>query len=140
MPKGSALLAVCFVAGLLGALFASLFLWFGDEWGLMELLNVRISQPLSLSALYEPLFIGGLWGLPYFMTVGSPRSRCHWIRKALWFSLIPALVAIFYVYPQVKNLGIGGTSLGMLMPGVVLVYYLIWGFFTGFFTRLLWGR
>ncbi len=140
MPKGSALFAVCFVAGLLGALAASLFLWFGSQWGLTDLLGVGISPSLSLTALYEPLFTGGLWGLPYFLTIASPRSRCHWIRKGLWFSLIPALVAIFYLYPQVKHAGIGGTALGLLMPGVILAYHLIWGFFTGFFTRLLWGR
>lgn len=140
MPKGSALLAVCFVAGLLAALLSCLFLWAAGEWGLIRLLGVNLSQSINLPSLYQPLFTGGLWGLLYYVTVGSPRSRCHWIRKGLWFSLLPALVAIFYLYPHLYNQGIGGTSLGLLTPGVLLFYYLIWGFFTGFFARLLWGR
>ncbi len=33
-----------------------------------------------------------------------------------------------------------GTSLGQLTPLFVLLYNFVWGFATGFFTRLLWGR
>ncbi|MFO7576687.1 MAG: hypothetical protein R6W66_03055 [Pelovirga sp.] len=140
MSKGSALLAVCFVAGLLGALISRLCLWAGAEWGLTRILNVKLFFPLNLSALYPALFAGGLWGLLYFFTIASPRTRRHWVRKGLWCSLVPAMVAIFYLYPQVHHRGIGGMDLGLFTPGFILVEYLIWGLFTGFFARLLWGR
>lgn len=140
MPKTSALFAVCFVAGLMGALSSSLLLWFGGEWGLFRLLGINFHQGLSLSSLYAPLFTGGLWGLAYFFAVASLRTRRHWIRKGLWLSLIPALVNIFYIYPQIHHQGLGGINLGVLMPGLIFVTWLIWGFFTGFFARLFWGR
>ena len=140
MPKSSALFAVCFVAGLLGAVCSSLFLWGADQWGLTELLRVRLDQSLTLQAFYQPMFFGGLWGLLYFFTIGTPRQRRHWIRKGLWFSLIPSLAAIFYVYPSVKNLGLAGFQLGLLTPLLIVLMNLVWGFFTGFFARLLWGR
>ncbi|MDX2494287.1 MAG: hypothetical protein QNK27_04940 [Desulfuromusa sp.] len=140
MPKSSALFAVCFTAGLLGALASSLFLWGCNEWGVTTILNVKMAQTLELPKLYPHMFIGGLWGLVYFFTVGIPRHRRHWIRKGLWFSLIPSLAAIFYLYPYVYHKGMAGFDLGMLTPLLIVIINLIWGLFTGFFARLFWGR
>ena len=140
MPKSSALFAVCFVAGLLGALGNSLFLWGCTEWGVTNLINVKFVQTLEVSKLYPQMFIGGLWGLVYFFTVGIPRHRRHWVRKGLWFSLLPSLTAIFYLYPYVYHKGIAGFDLGMLTPLLIVVSNLVWGLLTGFFARLLWGR
>lgn len=140
MPKTSTLFAVCFVSGLLGALFSSLFLWLGGEWGIIPLLGIKLSRSIALPALYPSLFTGGLWGLLFFVTVAPPRNRRFWIRKCLWVALIPALVDITYIYPRVQNQGIGGADLGILMPGLIILSWLVWGFFTGFFARLLWGR
>lgn len=140
MPKSSALFAVCFVAGLLAALVSSLFLWGCNEWGVTNLIGVKIFQSLALEKLYPQLFIGGFWGLLYFFSVGIPRHRRHWIRKGLWFSLIPSLTALFYLYPYVYHKGLAALDLGMFAPLLVVVTNLVWGFFTGFFARLLWGR
>ena len=140
MPKTSALLAVCFVSGLLGALFSHLFLWLGDQWGLVSLLGISYSYSIDLDSLYAPLFAGGLWGLLFFLTIAAPRRRRQWIRKALWVSLVPALIDVIYVFPQQYDHGIGGINLGLLMPGLIFLSWLVWGFFTGFFARLLWGR
>lgn len=140
MPKSSALFAVCFVAGLLGAMVSSLFLWGCNEWGITNFIGVRIVQTLELPMLYPQLFIGGFWGLGYFFTVGIPRQRRYWIRKGLWFSLLPSLTTLFYLYPQIENKGLAGFDLGMLTPLLIAVSNLVWGFFTGFFARLFWGR
>ena len=140
MPKSSALFAVCFTAGLLGAIASSVFLWGCNEWGVLATLGVKMKQTLDLPAFYPKMMIGGLWGLVYFFTVGIPRHRRHWVRKGLWFSLLPSLVAIFYLYPNVYHRGMAGFDLGMLTPLVIVVTNLVWGLFTGFFARLFWGR
>jgi len=140
MPKSGALLAVCFVAGLLAAVVSALFIWSCNRWGITGLLEVKIGQSLNLSALYPKMFFGGLWGLAYFFTVGIPRHRRHWIRKGLWFSWIPSLFALFYLYPNLYNKGLAALDLGMFAPLFIILSNLIWGFFVGFFTRLLWGR
>jgi len=140
MPKSSALFAVCFTAGLLGALASSLFLWGCNEWGVTTMLNVKMAQTLELPKLYPQMFVGGLWGLVYFFTVGIPRQRRHWIRKGLWFSLIPSLTATFYLYPYIYHKGMAGFDLGMLTPLLIVSTNLVWGLFTGFFARLFWGR
>lgn len=139
MPKTSALLAVCFVSGLLGVLFSHLFLWLGDQWGFIRFLGISHSYSIDLHSLYAPLFAGGLWGLLFFLTIAAPKRRRQWIRKALWVSLIPALIDVIYVFPQHHH-GLGGINLGLLMPGLIFLSWLAWGFFTGFFARLLWGR
>jgi len=140
MPKSSALFAVCFVAGLLGALAGSLFLWGCSEWGITNFIGVKIVQTLEPAKLYPQMFIGGFWGLGYFFTVGVPRHRRGWVRKGLWFSLLPSLIAIFYLYPSIYHKGMAGLDLGMLTPLLIVLSNLVWGFFTGFFARLFWGR
>ncbi len=140
MSKNGALLAVSFVSAQLAGLIRALLLWAAWHWHVLQLLEVKLSPSLTPAHLYPLMITEGLWGLCYFLTVAIPRQRCHWIRKGLWCSLIPTLTTLFYIYPSVKHLGPAGTQLGLFTPAVVFISYLVWGFFTGFFTRLLWGR
>ncbi|SDZ77490.1 hypothetical protein SAMN05660420_00245 [Desulfuromusa kysingii] len=140
MPKSSALLAVCFVAGLLGALASCLFLWGCNELGITRFIGVNLVQSIDIKKLYPQIFIGGLWGLGYFFTVGIPRHRRYWVRKGIWFSAIMSLTAIFYLYPYVYYQGVAGINLGILTPLLIILANMVWGVFTGFFARLLWGR
>lgn len=140
MSKNSALLAVCFAAGLLAALGNSLFVWVCGKWGITAFIGVKIAPTLKLAWLYPRLIWGGLWGLGYFFTIGAPRFRRHWIRKGLWFSLLPSAATLFYFFPYQQKLGMAGFELGMLTPLFVVIANLVWGVLIGFFTRLLWGR
>jgi hypothetical protein len=90
--------------------------------------------------LYPRLVWGGIWGLVYFPTIGHPRARRHWVRKGLWISLLPTAVQLFFIFPYRTSCGFMGIGLGILTPAFVLLFNFIWGFFTGLFTRLLWGR
>jgi hypothetical protein len=140
MPKSGALLAVCFSAGLIGGLISSLLLWLLGGWGLTAMAGVKMTPALNEAWLYPRLIWGGLWGIPYFFFVSLPRTRRHWIRKALWCSLLPTLAMLFIVFPYQLRLGQAGLQLGLLTPLFVFFINLTWGFTTGFFTRLLWGR
>ncbi len=140
MPRNSALLAVCFVAGLLGGLTQSLFVWACGEWGMTSLINVNISPSLSLNWLYPRLFWGGIWGMVYFFTVAIQRHRRQWIRKGLWISLLPSAAMLLYILPYIKHKGMAGLELGLLTPAFIILANLVWGIITGIFTRLLWGR
>lgn len=140
MHRTKAILCVCFCAGLLGALFSCLATWLGVRLGLPPLEGATMSTQWSLAWLYPRLIWGGLWGLAYFITVASPRARSSWIRKGLWTSLLPTAWQLFYVFPNQTLHGALGLGLGTFTPLFVLGYNLIWGFFTGFFARVLWGR
>lgn len=140
MNRNSALLAVCFTAGVLGALANSLAAWICGLWGVTALAGVSLAPALTAAWLYPRLIWGGLWGLAYFFTVRAQRVRRQWVRKGLWISLVPTAAQLFYFFPYRTPFGLMGMGLGDLTPLFVVSFNLVWGFFTGFFTRLLWGR
>lgn len=140
MNRGSALLATTFVAGLLGGLFNSLALWLAGHYGITDLVGVHLAPELNPVWLYPRLVWGGLWGLIYYVTIARPRTRRHWVRKGLWVSLLPTAVQLFIIFPNTTHHGMLGLGLGQLTPLVVLLVNAVWGFFTGVFTRALWGR
>ena len=140
MNRNSALLAVCFTAGVLGALANSLAAWSFGLWGVTALAGVNLAPALTVAWLYPRLVWGGLWGLIYFLTVNAPRRRRQWVRKGLWISLLPTVAQLFYFFPYHTPFGPMGIGLGDLTALFVLLFNFVWGFFTGLFTRLLWGR
>jgi hypothetical protein len=140
MNRNSALLAVCFAAGVLGSLANSLAAWICGLWGVTALAGVNLAPALTAAWLYPRLVWGGIWGLVYFLTVKSPRQRRQWARKGLWVSMLPTIAQLFYFFPYRTSFGPMGIGLGDLTALFVLLFNFVWGFFTGFFTRLLWGR
>ena len=140
MSRSRTLVTVCFCAGMLGALCSSLLAWQAGQMGLPAMANVRMSPSLTTGWIYSQLVWGGLWGLVYFLTVGSRKSRRHWARKGLWISLLPTAFQLLYIYPQMTHHGWFGLDLGQLTPLFIFLYNLIWGLCTGIFCRLFWGR
>jgi hypothetical protein len=138
--KRSALLSVCFCAGLLGAIASLLVAWLCSSYGLTELADVTWHINFSIGKLYPHMVWGGLWGLLYALTVIHPRTRKHWVRKGIIVSLLPTLYHLFVVFPYQTGYGMLGINLGLLTPLFVFLYNLVWGTFTGFFSRLLWGK
>jgi len=49
-------------------------------------------------------------------------------------------VQLFVVFPNFTPHGMLGLGLDTLTALFVLIFNFIWGFFTGTFTRLFWGR
>jgi hypothetical protein len=140
MNRTFPLMAVCFCAGLVGALVNSLAVWLTGYWGVTALAGVAIAPDLTPAWLYPRLVWGGIWGLVFFLTIANPRNRRHWVRKGLWVSLLPTAVQLFFIFPQQTPHGLMGFELGNLTPVFVFVFNLIWGFVTGLVTRLIWGR
>lgn len=140
MPRASALMTVCFCAGMLGALCSSLIAWKSGQIGIPAMLDVRMAPALKPAWIYSQMVWGGIWGLTYFLAVGPLRSRRHWARKGLWISLLPTLFQLLVVYPKMTGHDWLGLSLGQFTPLFVFIYNLIWGLFTGIFCRLIWGR
>ena len=140
MSRTATLMAVCFCAGMLGALFSSLATWQAGRMGIPEMAGVSMSPALTSGWIYSRLVWGGIWGLAYFLVVGPLKSRRHWARKGLWISLLPTAFQLFFVYPYMTHHGLMGLDLGQLTPLFIFSYNLVWGLFTGIFCRLFWGR
>lgn len=140
MPRTRTLITVCFCAGMLAALCSSLVAWQAGQMGITAMAGVRMSPSLTPDWLYSRLVWGGLWGLIYFLVVGPLKSRRHWARKGLWISLLPTAFQLLVVYPDMTHQGWLGLDLGQITPLFVFLYNMVWGFCTGIFCRLLWGR
>jgi uncharacterized membrane protein YoaK (UPF0700 family) len=140
MQRARILMTVCFCAGMLGALCYSMVVWQAGQIGLPAMAGVRMTPALTPDWLYSRLVWGGLWGLTYFLAVCSLKSRRHWARKGLWISLLPTAFQLFVVYPYMTSHGWMGLGLGQLTPLFIFLYNLVWGFCTGIFCRLFWGR
>ncbi len=138
--RNSALPAVCFTAGVIGALLGSLALWACGVWNLTEMAGVALAPELTAAWLYPRLVWGGLWGLVFWLAVASVRSRRQWARKGLLVSLLPTAVQLFYIFPYQTEHGTMGMALGTLTPLFVLFFNAVWGFVTALSARLFWGR
>ena len=140
MKRTSAIICVCFCAGLMGALVSTSVAWLSSNYGITDLAGVSLQASLKIKALYPRMVWGGLWGLAFALAVIPIRSRKYWVRKGMLVSIAPTLFQLFFVFPHLTTYGTLGMELGILTPLFVLCYNLVWGIFTGFFARLLWGK
>src|SRR5262249_9087540 len=61
--------AICFTAGVVGALAVVLFSHVLFALGLSAKLGVKEPVPLKSPDIYRPLFWGGLWGIPFGLLI-----------------------------------------------------------------------
>ena len=134
------LLAVCFCAGLLGALLSGLLLCLTAKLGVFALAGVHLRPQLRPEWFYPRLVWGGLWGLAYFLTVRPVNARNRWARRGMWISILPTAFELVVIFPYWSGHGLLGQDLGRLTPLVVLLANMVWGTCTGICCRLLWGR
>jgi|SRR5215472_2217104 len=110
--------AICFAAGVVGALAVVLFSHVLFALGLSEKLGV--SAPVSLKSpdIYKPLFWGGLWGIPFGLLVGAVWK--HLYLFGLLYFLAPVL-ALFLFFLPMSGAGLFGLRAGGPMFTVYLV-------------------
>src|SRR6266852_3410799 len=101
--------AICFAAGIIGALAVVLFSHVLFELGLSATLGV--TDPVSLKApdIYRPLFWAGLWGIPFGLLI-----KTIWVRLYLFgflYFLAPVL-ALFTIFLPMSGAGFFGLEHG----------------------------
>jgi hypothetical protein len=122
---------------MLGALVGFCAIWIWALSGLPDLSAYNVRPLLAPAGFYPRLIWGGLWGLLFFFTIGSVRTRKRWVQKGVLISLLPSLYFLVFFLPE--QIG-SGLELSLVSPAIVVVLNLIWGIFTGLFTRMIWGR
>lgn len=137
MRRPAALISICFCAGMLSALVGLSAGWAWGMLGLPDLTGYAVRPLLAPDGFYPRLIWGGLWGSLFFVTVGSARTRKHWIRKGVLISLLPTLLYLILFLPDQVG---SGLTFSLASPAIVIVVNLIWGVFIGLFSRLFWGR
>jgi len=110
--------AICFAAGVIGALAVVLFSHVLFVLGISEKLGVK--EPVSFKSpdIYRPLFWGGLWGIPFGLLINA--AWTHLYLFGFLYFLAPVL-ALFTIFLPLAGAGLFGLEKG----GPMLTFYLV---------------
>jgi len=110
--------AICFTAGVVGALAVVLFSHVLFQLGLSARLGVKAPVSLKSPDIYRPLFWGGLWGIPFGLFIATAWNHLY-LYGVLYF-LAPVL-ALFLIF-----LPLGGAGFfGLRQGGPMFTLYLL---------------
>ena len=101
--------AICFAAGVIGALAVVLFSHVLFALGLSEKLGVNAPVSLKSPDVYKPLFWGGLWGIPFGLLIDAAWK--HLYLFGLLYFLAPVL-ALFLIFLPMSGAGYFGLRQG----------------------------
>src|SRR5258708_8963177 len=90
--------AICFAAGVVGALAVVLFSHVLFGLGLSAALGVKAPVSLKSPDIYRPLFWGGLWGIPFGFFIGTAWKRLYLC--GLLYFLAPVLALFLFFLPM----------------------------------------
>jgi hypothetical protein len=130
--------AMCFAAGVIGALAVVLFSHVLFGLGLSATLGVKAPVSLKSPDIYRPLFWGGLWGIPFGLFI-----QTAWKRLYLWgllYFLAPVL-ALFLIFLPMSGAGYFGLQRGGPMFTLyLLLVNLPFGIITALAARAIIGK
>lgn len=110
--------AICFVAGVVGALAVVLFSHILFQLGLSAKLGVKAPVSLKSPDIYKPLFWGGLWGIPFGLLVPAFWDRLYYF--GLFYFLAPMGALFLFFLPKA-----GAGFFGLKMGGPLFTIYLL---------------
>jgi hypothetical protein len=110
--------AICFAAGVIGALAVVLFSHVLFALGLSQRLGVNAPVSLKSPDVYKPLFWGGLWGIPFGILIDA--AWRHLYLFGLLYFLAPVL-ALFLIFLPMSGAGYFGLRHGGPMFTVYLL-------------------
>jgi hypothetical protein len=130
--------AICFAAGVIGGLAVVLFSHLLFAMGVSETLGVN--EPVSLKSpdVYRPLFWGGLWGIPFGLSI-KPLWRWLYLFGFLYF-LAPVL-ALFTIFLPRSGAGYFGLEHGgPMFTAYLLLVNVPFGIITAVVARAIIGN
>jgi hypothetical protein len=110
--------AICFAAGVLGAMAVVLFSHILFALGLSQKLGVKVPISFKSPDIYRPLFWGGLWGIPFGLLIDA--AWMHLYLFGLLYFLAPVL-ALFLIFLPMSGAGYFGLRQG----GPIFTVYLL---------------
>jgi hypothetical protein len=129
--------AICFAAGVVGALAVVLFSYVLFWFGVSATLGVKAPIPLKSPDIYKPLFWGGLWGIPFGLLIGSFWKSLYLFGFA--YVLAP-LLALFLIFLPLGGAGFFGLREGPMFTLYLLLINLPFGIITALVARVIIGR
>ena len=129
--------AICFAAGVVGALAVVIFSHVLFRLGLSARLGVKAPVSLKSPDIYRPLFWGGLWGIPFGLFIATAWNHLY-LYGVLYF-LAPVL-ALFLIFLPMSGAGFFGLRQGGPMFTLyLLLVNLPFGIITALAARAIVG-
>src|SRR6266571_1188984 len=126
--------AVCFAAGVIGAVAVVVFSYILFGLGVSGALGVKAPLPLKSPDIYKPLFWGGLWGILF-----GPFIKTAWKRLYLFGFLyvLAPLLALFLFFLPMSGAGFFGLHRGPTFTVYLLLVNLPFGIVTALAARAI---
>ena len=130
--------AVCFTAGVIGALVVVLASQLLFALGLAQKLGVK--EPVSLKSpdVYKPLFWGGLWGIPFGLVIDVVWPHLYLV--GLLYFLAPVLLLFVFFLPKAGAGYFGLRAGGPMFTLYLLLINLPFGIVTALVARAIIGE
>ena len=127
--------AICFGAGVIGALAVVLFSHVLFRLGVSTILGVKAPISFGSPDVYRPLFWGGLWGIPFGLLI---ETVWPWLSLfGLLYFLVPVM-ALFLIFLPMSGAGYFGLQRGGPRFTVyLLLVNLPYGIVTALAARLI---
>jgi hypothetical protein len=130
--------AICFAAGVVGALAVVLFSHLLFGLGLSPRLGVKAPISLKSPDIYRPLFWGGLWGIPFGLFIATAWNHLY-LYGVLYF--LAPLLALFMIFLPMSGAGFFGLRQGGPMFTLyLLLVNLPFGIVTALAARAIIGK
>jgi len=97
--------AICFAAGVVGALAVLLFSHVLSWFGLGVKGPIRFPASFEAPGIYRPLFWGGLWGIPFGLLI---KSVWNWRYIFGFLYFLPSMAALFLFFLPMGGAGYFG--------------------------------
>jgi hypothetical protein len=128
--------AICFAAGVIGAVAVVLFSHALFRLGLSATLGVTAPVSLKSPDIYKPLFWGGLWGLLFGLFIKTAWNRLYLV--GFLYVLAP-LLALFLFFLPMSGAGYFGLHQGPMFTVYLLLVNLPFGIVTALAARAIIG-
>jgi hypothetical protein len=119
------------VVGAAAVLIFSLVLYY---IGISPHLGVTAAPKLAPPGIYQPLFWGGLWGIP-FALITWRRERYYYFIGWLYF--LAPVVALYFIFAPMRGIGVFGLSKGLPYTFYLLLVNAPFGIVTALAARWL---
>jgi len=131
-------MAICFAAGVIGALAVVIFSHILFAAGLSEKLGVKAAVSLKSPDIYKPLFWGGLWGILFGLFIKTAWSQIYLV--GFLYVLAPLLALFLFFLPMA-----GAGFFGLQKGGPMFTLYLVlvnlpFGIITALAARAIIGK
>jgi len=141
MEGGSTLIqrvAICFAAGVLGALAVVLFSHVLFQLGLGVEGPIPFPIAFKSPGIYLPLFWGGLWGIPFGLLIKTAWNR-RYVFGFLYF-IAPILATFLFFLPMSGAGYFGLEQAGPMFPLYVVLVNLPFGIVTALAASAIIGK